>query len=601
MRIISGLIIVWLLVGVAAGEVCEQELKVWHTFTEDFPGPQTSETATPNPFMDYRLEVAFFGPSGQHIYGVPGYYAADGDAANTSADSGNQWRVHFVPDEAGQWSYLVSFRTGENIAISDDPGAGEPIEPVDGLKGYFVVEPTDKILPDFRARGLLCYTGKHYLQFSGTGKPFQNNDYFLKCGVDAPENLLAYADFDGDFKSDGVKDELIKTWQPHIRDWRPGDPTWKDGKGKGIIGALNYLASEGLNAVSFLTMNIEGDDRNVFPYTDYDELYRMDVSRLAQWEIVFEHAGMLGLFLHFKTQETENDQLLDGGDLGPQRRLYYRELIARFGHHLALNWNLGEETTNTTRQLKDFCAYFFRHDQYHHPVVVHTYPDQKEKVYAPLLGDWEGLRGVSLQTNFADFHAVHGDVLEWVRRSAEAGVPWVVSCDEPGDPEHALVPDADDPGHDNARANALWGTVMAGGAGVEWYFGYGHAHSDLTCQDFRSRDAFWNQCRAMLEFFKDNNIPFWEMTSDDGLLKGADGYCFCKPGQLYVVYFQNPVPAIMELPEGQYSLCWYNPRSGGELQTGSKETIYGGKWTSLGTPPSDADKDWVALVVADKR
>ena len=33
----------------------------------------------------------------------------------------------------------------------------------------------------------------------------------------------------------------------------------------------------------------------------------------------------------------------DNGDLGPQRKLYYRELIARFGHHLALNWNLGEE------------------------------------------------------------------------------------------------------------------------------------------------------------------------------------------------------------------------------------------------------------------
>ena len=48
-----------------------------------------------------------------------------------------------------------------------------------------------------------------------------------------------------------------------------GDPTWGDGKGKAIIGAVNYLASKGMNAVSFLTFNIEGDDRNVFLYTDY--------------------------------------------------------------------------------------------------------------------------------------------------------------------------------------------------------------------------------------------------------------------------------------------------------------------------------------------
>jgi len=43
------------------------------------------------------------------------------------------------------------------------------------------------------------------------------------------------------------------------------DPTWQTGKGKGIIGALNYLADKGANAVSFLTMNIVGDDQNVFP------------------------------------------------------------------------------------------------------------------------------------------------------------------------------------------------------------------------------------------------------------------------------------------------------------------------------------------------
>ena len=33
-----------------------------------------------------------------------------------------------------------------------------------------------------------------------------------------------------------------------------------------------------------------------------------------------------------KTQEHENDNLLDGGKLGNERMLYYRELVARFGH-----------------------------------------------------------------------------------------------------------------------------------------------------------------------------------------------------------------------------------------------------------------------------
>lgn len=101
-------------------------------------------------------------------------------------------------------------------------------------------------------------------------------------------------------------------------------------KGQGIIGAVNYLSNNGMNAISFLTMNIQGDDENVFPYVsdqpkDFD---RMDCSKTAQWDIVFDHAESKGMFLHFKTQETENDQLLDGGELGPLRKLYYRELIA---------------------------------------------------------------------------------------------------------------------------------------------------------------------------------------------------------------------------------------------------------------------------------
>ena len=140
-------------------------------------------------------------------------------------------------------------------------------------------------------------------------------------------------------------------------DWNAGDPTWKDGKGKGIIGAVNYLSEQGMNAFSFLTMNINGDDKNVFPYLNSSNFVRIDVSKTDQWEIAFEHAQKMGMYLHFKMQETENNNLLDGGNLGIQRKLYCRELIARFAHHLALNWNVGEENTQTDKQRKNMAKY----------------------------------------------------------------------------------------------------------------------------------------------------------------------------------------------------------------------------------------------------
>lgn len=286
------------------------ELMKWHKITLTFDGPATSETAVPNPFTDFRMDVEFVHKASGAKYIVPGYYAVDGDAANTSADSGNKWRVHFAPDQIGTWTYKVSFVSGSNIAVTD--GNGVSAGYFDGKTGEIAVGASDKSGSDLRAKGRLNYVGKRYLQFAETG------EYMLKEGPDAPENMLAYIDFDGQFKTDGQKDELIKNWQPHVQHWQPGDPTWKNGKGKGIIGAVNYLASKGLNAFSFITMNIDGDDRNVFPYINYNERYRIDCSRMDQWEILFEHASSKGMFLHFKTMETENELLLDNGDLGPQ-------------------------------------------------------------------------------------------------------------------------------------------------------------------------------------------------------------------------------------------------------------------------------------------
>ena len=574
---------------VSAGHV-SGELKKWHKVTLTFDGPETSETADPNPFLYYRLNVIFtHQPSGKS-YLVPGYYAADGDAANTSADSGNKWRVHFSPAQVGTWMYNVSFRKGPNVAVSEIQNAGQSAGFMDGQSGSFDIGPTDKTGRDFRGKGLLQYVGKHHLRFAETG------EYFLKCGADAPENFLAYKDFDGDFKTDGEKDNFIKDWGPHIKDWNRGDPTWKGGKGKGIIGAVNYLASKGMNVFSFLTMNIGGDDRNVFPYTTYDERLRLDISRLAQWQIVFEHGTRLGMYLHFKTMETENELLLDNGDLGLQRKLYYRELIARFSHNLALNWNLGEEINDASHEQKVAWAnYFWTHDPYQHHIVIHNMGNP----HYVLLGDASKLTGFSLQTSKPDFSQVHRRTRDYIDRSVAAGKPWVVACDEPGDATHGLITDAEDPTRDNARKNALWGNIMAGGAGVEWYFGYKHPHSDLTCQDYRTREKVWNQCRYALDFFKKHEIPFWDMKCEDEMTENTDDYVLCKPGEVYLVYLKHGGKVELKASTGKFRYGWFNPRTGdgfsGLLRTGSVHT---GRKIELAAPDKN---DWLLVIKGSGR
>ena len=581
----------------AADAAIDGELRKWHTVTLTFEGPETSETDDFNPFVNYRLNVRFTHPQTRKEYLVPGYFAADGNAAESSATSGNKWRVHFTPDQTGEWHYAVQFRKGNWVAVSDRDEPGESGGYMDSHRGTLTIKDTNKTGRDFRARGRLQYVGQRYLKLAETG------EYFLKAGVDAPENLLAYADFDGTFHNDGHKDELVKTWEPHLGDWNPGDPTWQGGKGKGLIGALNYLESEGLNSVSFLTFNIMGDDQNVFPFIDYDTYDRYDVSKLDQWNIVFTHAQKLGLFLHFKTQEMENQGLLDNGGVGLHRKVYYRELIARFAHHLALNWNMGEESGDwvkshrTPPQFKwerlSMAAYFEEHDPYQHHRVIHN-----GNYFEDLLGADTPYTGQSLQTHHADFHTVHDEILKWLKLSKAAGKQWAMACDEPGDAQHSLVPDDIDPDKRNARVNALWGTLLAGGWGIEWYFGYQQAHSDLTCQDFRSRDLFWDQCRIALNFFHDNALPYWEMENMDDLMVNGTDYCFGIRNEVYVVMLRNGGNQKINLRRqpGTFEVRWFNPRSGGELQKGEVHTVEGDAAVELGTPPGDPGKDWVVLL-----
>jgi hypothetical protein len=196
--------------------VISGEQRKWHKITLTFDGPQASETGAVNPFTDYRLNVTF--SKGSKTYLVPGYFAADGNAANTGAGSGDKWRVHFAPDEEGQWNFKVSFRQGKEVAVAAAANAGNPVA-FDGLSGSFQVGPTNKSGRDLRGKGRLQYVGEHYLRFAETG------EYFIKIGADAPENFLAYEDFDNtpNFKN------LRKNWAPHLRDWKTGDPTWRDG------------------------------------------------------------------------------------------------------------------------------------------------------------------------------------------------------------------------------------------------------------------------------------------------------------------------------------------------------------------------------------
>jgi hypothetical protein len=207
---------------------------------------------------------------------------------------------------------------------------------------------------------------------------------------------------------------------------------------------------------------------------------------------------------------------------------------------------------------------------------------------------------------------VHQQTLKWVKASEAAKRPWVVANDEQG-PADLGVPA--DPGFSGFSGNAetkegsynlhdirkytLWANLMAGGAGVEYYFGYNLPQNDLACEDWRSRDKSWDYGRIALEFFRENKIPFSEMENANQLIGNAkndnSGWCFAKQKELFLVYLPKGGSVGLKLPnEGVYSLHLFNPREGGALKPAAVSKR--GDQLLLAAPPEGVTEDWLFVV-----
>jgi len=433
---------------------------------------------------------------------VPAFYDGDGEGKL----DGDVWKVRFSPDLAGAWSW---------VSHSTEPGLNHNT-------GSFLAKAVRD--PDRDSAPRLRATKGAYL-IDESGKPW------LKAGANEPEDFLN----------------------------NPRLPTLQN-----KLEAIDDLHRMGVNSLYLMPLNIDGDRKNVWPWIGSSSKEakqntdRFDVARLAEWETIFTHMQRRGIVIEMVLEDDS------AWSRFPHER-YYRELVARFGHHKGLIWYLAEEYNETysAKQISRFAALMRSIDPYDHPIAIHH--AGKPKALLPFLSD-PNIDVASLQTNAAPQNRT---AAAWWERSRRSPQRLVVSLDETG----AIGP------KDRALSRHIVWSAYLGGAYVELYTKpiYRKRH---TFRSYESHFTDMARARRIIE-----GLPFGEMEPSNSLLRGSTpAYLFAKPGEVYVVYLPEGGQTRIDLikANGQYDLQWFDPRSDATRDGG---TVSGGVLYQLPKPP----------------
>ena len=102
-----------------------------------------------------------------------------------------------------------------------------------------------------------------------------------------------------------------------------------------------------------------------------------------------------------------------------------------------------------------------------------------------------------------------------------------------------------------------------------------------------------------LGHFFEEYLPFWEMEPADELTADDSSYCFAKKGEIYAIFLPMGLKTTsVDLGDSgkEFTIKWYDPRNGGDLQKGSLEAVKANGEVVVGFPPSAMDKDWVVYI-----
>src|SRR5690606_31213038 len=184
-----------------------------------------------------------------------------------------------------------------------------------------------------------------------------------------------------------------------------------------------------------------------------------------------------------------------------------------------------------------FANWIRKWDTIHHPIAVHTDPDD-QKIYEQILAGgsasaWLTSTSLQVHSNYNPATEAAHDLFARHARAID------VHIDEQGTPMRGL--DANN--HDDMRKLVLWDVLLSAG-NIAWYCGYHDlpVGGDIRLENFRTRESMWLASRHARELLE--SLPFSRMEPRDDLVvhetvssRYGDAEVFADVGHAYVVYY----------------------------------------------------------------
>ena len=126
-RLVSGVLVAAVGLGILGDQcVLAEDVPLWGQFEVSISNPKQYT----NPFTDVTLQASFTDPDGQTVP-FPGFYDGNGEGEQ----NGNVWKIRFMPDKPGPWSYAYTWSdetaSGSGRFRVVDAGLPGPIFPND--------------------------------------------------------------------------------------------------------------------------------------------------------------------------------------------------------------------------------------------------------------------------------------------------------------------------------------------------------------------------------------------------------------------------------------------------------------------------------------